>query len=289
MKIIQLDGQPYNLPERWEEIDPERLPRLIELLYLVPESGSMYHELIKAALNIRPKVWVKMMQKHFGNSVPKPVRTANAAVLSDIVQMLRWLWTQPMQTRPFESVLVGPQSYYLPEEQFRTMSYGELTDAYIHLTTFVRQLIPGDEHLNYLVATLCRPEREATGTDADWNGDRREPYNEYVSRDRISLISHVPFEERMAVMLYFASTVKGLMEQYAVFAPAAETVEDVAEEDYPGQSFMKNQHLLAEKGIFGTMQETKKTNAHEVLLFLEEHRKDLLAQIEQQRKHQNAY
>ena len=51
-------------------------------------------------------------------------------------------------------------------------------------------------------------------------------------------------------------------------------------EEYPGQSMIKNQHLLSEKHIFGGMEATKLANVHEVFQYLEEHNKDVKAEIE---------
>jgi len=163
------------------------------------------------------------------------------------------------------------------------MTYGELTDAYVHFMVFLRQIVPGDEHLNLLVATVCRPLRQGMYTaDTTWNGDHREPYNEYIAKQRTASVNEVDYAQRMAILLYFAANLKAIMNRYAVFASEAEA--DTVAEDYPGQSMLKNQHLLAEKHIFGGVLQTKEANAHEVMLFLEENRKDLLARIEREKK-----
>ncbi|MEZ0484309.1 hypothetical protein [Fibrella aquatica] len=274
---INLDGVRYNLPERWADVDPERLPRLIELVFLTPESGSMHHALIQLALNIRPKVWRKLHQKHFSPKLSPVVRHKNAAVLHELVLHLSWLFAEPMDQQPFESIQVGKQVWLLPEPGLVSMTYGEMTDLYVHLNGFIQQEPAGDERLDYLVATACRPRRRANyQSDPDWNGDHREPYNEFIVRDRIELVAKLDFNLKMAVLLFVASTFKTVMSRTALFDESAETG-DRSGEDYIGQSWIKNQHLLAEKGIFGTMKQTQGANAHEVLLFLDEHRADLLA------------
>ena len=283
MRQIDLDGVRYNLPESWDEIDSERLPRLIELVYLIPESGKMHHALIQLALNIRPKVWKKIHQKHFGPNLSATVRRKNAEVLQHLVTLLSWLWKKPMDKRPFESVSPNQEQWLLPEEGFKTMSFGELTDLYIHLQAFIQQTVAGDERLDYLVATACRPEHQGNyQTDPAWNGDRRESYNEFIVRERVKLVAKLEFPIKMAVLLYAASTIKSVMAQYNLFDDSDKS--DGTGEAYSGQGFIKNQHLLAEKGIFGNLRQTQEANVHEVLLFLEEHRADLLAKQQAQKE-----
>ncbi|WP_375445752.1 hypothetical protein [uncultured Fibrella sp.] len=283
MQQIDLDGVRYNLPERWKDVDLERLPRLIELIFLTPESGKMYHALIQLALNIRPKVWRKLHQAHFSERLSETVKRKNAEVLHLLLQQLSWLFTEPMDQQPFESLQVGKEAWLLPEPEFVTMSYGEMTDLYVHLNGFIQQQPAGDERLDYLVATACRPRRaQGYTTDPDWNGDHREVYNEFIVRDRVATVSGLDFSLKMAVLLYVASTFKDVLSRYVLFdrpsVSDATTVgiPDETGEAYIGQGFIRNQHLLAEKGIFGTMKQTQAANAHEVLLFLEEHRADMI-------------
>ena len=108
-----------------------------------------------------------------------------AVVVASLVQLLAWCWEKPMDKQPFPSITVGRSEWLLPEAGFVTMSFGELTDLYIHLQAFIQQTIAGDERLDYLVATACRPRRQrGYTTDPTWNGDNRELYNEFQTRKR---------------------------------------------------------------------------------------------------------
>jgi len=282
---IYLDNQPFEKPESWADVPSERLPDLLRLLYFTPESGSNYLEIIRLALNAKPGQWKKLMQKHFSPNMGEKAREANAVVLHGFYQSLNWMETEPIHKQPFPYVeveqvrFIGPNQtlrLILPEERFLTMSFGELTDAYIHFLAYIRQLVPGNEQLNLLIATLCRPERSSKEKQSlDWNGDAREPYNEYIVKERASLVAGLDEAVKMAILLYFAGNIKTVLDQYTVVGEG-----DGEPEAYPAQGLVKNGHLLAEKGIFGTLQQTKATNVHEVLLFLEEHRNDLLAEAE---------
>lgn len=274
MRTIHLDNTAYQLPERWADVPPERLAQLLQLVYFTPATGESYLEIIRLALNEKPRVWKLLMRKHFGPQIGKRARTANAIVLRDLYRLLGWMESEPIHERPFGSISVKGVDYLLPETGFLTMSFGELTDAYIHFLAYIRQLVPGNERLNLLVATLCRP--PAPGNrPADWNGDERELYNEYISRERAALVNELAEADKLAVLLFFAGNMKTLLGQYAIFGDG-----DGEPEEYPAQGLVKNAHLLAEKHIFGNMNGTKAANVHEVLLYLEEHRKDLLAEYE---------
>lgn len=284
MRIITFDGINYQLPESWEEVNAERLPKLIELIYLMPVSGKMYHALIQQALNIKPKAWKKLHKRHFSPKLPDWVRRQNAEVLAQLVSWLSWMWLKPMNKQPFAELIVDKHAWLLAEPDFMSMSYGELTDLYIHLQAYVEQTVPGEERLNYLVATACRP-RRARGytTDPSWNGDHREDYNEFIVRERVKLVAKVDQKKRIAVMIYVASSIKTLMSKYELFGSSSNSSSQEEPEAYGGQGFIKNAHLLAEKGIFGNLKQTQQANVHEVLLFLEEHRNDFLKQQSERR------
>lgn len=280
MRTIELDGVTYKLPQQWSEIKPDQLPRLIRLVYMTPENGAMYHQLLQALLGIHPKAWKKIHRKHFGPGLLPEVRKKNAVVLHDLLGLCKWVWETPMNQQPFAKLSVDGADWLLPEADFASMSYGELTDLYVHLHAYIEQTEVGEGELDYLVATACRPARPAVElTQADWNGDGRELYNEFMVRQRVKRLGKVAFEQKMAVLLYVASTIQAVLGRYRLFdarpglAPAPGEKASSGEE-YIGQGWVKNAHLLAEKHVFGTLRQTQQANAHEVLLFLEEYRSD---------------
>ncbi|WP_020603140.1 hypothetical protein [Spirosoma spitsbergense] len=284
MQPIQLDGQAYELPERWSELDPERIPQLLQLVYFAPATPESFHEKIRLVLGLRKKAWLKLMQKHFGPTVGKRAKEANALVLHTLKSQLRWMETEPIQEQPFASLeLDFGHTWLLPETGFLTMSYGELTDAYVYFLVWIRQLVKGDEYLDLLVAAICRPARAGDYQSApDWNGDHRELYNEFTAKERAKLLATLEPGHKMAVLLFFAGNMEHVLARYELGGGEAGEPEQ-----YPGQSWIKNSHLLATKGIFGNLEQTKAANLHDVLIFLEENRKDILAEIEH-RKQQDA-
>ena len=280
MKIIYLNEKRFELPEEWSEVKESLLPDLVRLLFAEPAGGRVYHDILRRILGYTEKRWKSLMRHYFNPKLSSEQRRANAVALSDTLTQIAWMWYEPMSAKPYEYLLVDGVPWYLPEVQFTNMSYGELTDAYIHFLAFVKQLIPGDERLNLLVATICRPEREGNYHTPDWDGDKREPYNEHLAKQRAEAVSKLSYAQRVGVLMYFAGTQKNVLQLYDVHAEGIESA--ASEEDYPGQGWKKNQHYLAEKGIFGTLPQVQKTNVHEVLLYLEELKKDFIEQKKRQ-------
>lgn len=270
-----LNGEAKQFPENWQEVKPHLLPVLLKKLFVESESPALYHELLRLNLGYSPRRWKKFCKAHFSDQVAEKKKERNAEILAFLLGRLGWMWTQSLNAQPYESVRIGGKPYLLPDAQLKTMTYGELTDAYIHMRAYIDQLEPGEKRLNLLLATICRPERQGFNYKEDpaWDGDSREPYNEHIAESRAELWAGVSLEKKIPTLLYFVAILKELIGAYQIYEDDSEQAPDSVEE-YPGQGFIKNQHLLAEKAIFGTMQQTRQANAHAVLLFLEEFKKD---------------
>ncbi|GAB4047076.1 hypothetical protein [Spirosoma litoris] len=283
MQEINFNGQAKTLPENWKEVKPEHLPRLLQLVYFTPDTPEKFHHLLQILLDMGGKQWRALMRKHFGPGIRKKVKEANAIVLHELIHQVRWMSKELTTEKPFPLLQYKEWSLLLPEEDFLTMSFGELSDAYIHFLVWIKQLVPGDTHLDLLVATICRPER--TGEywlEPNWNGDKREPYNEFMAREMAKKLSGLELSQKQLVLLYFAGNMHKVLARYELFDG-----EGGDPEEYPGQGWLKNQHILAEKGIFGTMQQAKEANLHDVLLFLEENKKDIKAANERNKREEN--
>lgn len=284
MRTAYLNERRIELPEQWSEVPLERLPRLVDLLYTQPESGEVYHEVLRLAMGFTRREWTRLSRGAFGASRSEAVKRQNAETLQELLAAVAWMWTDDLTVRPFEALhLPDGTRLLLPEEGFRTMTFGELTDAYIHLLAFTRQLVPGTERMYRLLATVCRPER-SNGllsdyrNAPDYNGDPREPYNEHRVRGREPLVARVGKAEQVAALMYFVGSLKDFLAHYDIYD--GDDADAQGDEDYPGQGLVKNAHLLAQKGIFGNLVETRVANVHDVFLFLEENHKDEKARRE---------
>jgi hypothetical protein len=275
MKDIILGNQGFRLPENWQEVDRRLLPRLLRLLYVLPETGETYHELLRISLGYTPRQWGRLMNHFLGPDRSDAQREASALALADTLNQIGWMWRADLTVRPFASVTAGGEQEWLVfEENFRSMSFGEMTDAYIHAQAYIKQLEAGDRRLDLLIATIARPERAGDyANDPAWNGDRREDYNPHLSTRRAELAGLVPWEQKIGLLMYFIGSAKDFMARFDIWAD--DGAAPPTEESFPGQSLLKNQHLLSEKGVFGTMKETKAENVYEIFQFLEEHHQDL--------------
>ncbi|WP_254561800.1 hypothetical protein [Dyadobacter diqingensis] len=286
MQEISISGQVFQIPENWQEVESKRLPELLKNLYVLPESGSTYHNILRIVLGFTPKQWKKLMQQFFGAKRSEEQKDQSTEALCQLLNLVSWLWTSELTTEPFRKFRVDGQYWHLFEEGFRSMTFGEMCDAYIHAQAFIKQLVEGEERLNLLVATICRPERAGDyDSDPSWNGDTRENYNEHLSRRRADLLKDKYMEEKVLVMVYFLGTVKNFFSYFDLFDDDGSSPS--VPEEFPGQSMIKNQHLLSQKQVFGSMDATKSANVHEVFQFLEEHNKDVKAEIARHKANQD--
>lgn len=275
MQLIYVEGREYQFPTTWADIKKKDIPAMIELVFLRGETGETYHQILRIAMCLTPLQYAQFCQRHFSKSLPENVRAANGEVLHELFLQLSWLYKEPMTVCPFESYSIEDKEYILPDEQFYAMSFAELSDAYIHMQAYVRQLIPGDERLNLLVATLLRPKRVGE-KPIDWDGDEREPYNEFIAKSRAKTMKALPDTVKVSVLVYFAACLQKMLDGYDIGGDGG------GQEAYIGQGFIKNQHLLA-KGIYGTLDNVKKANAHEVLLALQENKADAIEELKQRK------
>ena len=258
------------------------MPELLRLLYVMPENGNTYHEVLRILLGYTAKQWAKLMKKFFAKQRTEEQRERSAEALQEILGLMSWMWKGELTIPPFDGFMVDGKKWLLFEQGFKSMSFGELSNAHINAQAFIKQLIEGDERLNVLVTTVCRPEQPGDyKSNPAWNGDPREPYNEHIARHRAEQIKDGYIKEKILVLMYFLGSLKEFFSFYDLFESEANG--PAPQEDYPGQSMIKNQHLLSEKHIFGSMDATKTANVHEVFQFLEEHRKDIKAQNERVR------
>jgi hypothetical protein len=281
MKKGTLNGRKFSLPENWNEVAEsfkKQLPELLEQLYVLPESGSTYHNILRILLGYTPKQWAKLMKDFFGKNITEESIAVSTQSLFDLLNEVSWMWNSDLNVAPFKTMLVKNKKWFLFDYSFQNMSFGELSDAYIHAQAFIKQLVEGEERLNMLFATLCRPERDGDyKNDPKWNGDPREDYNSHISQHRAKDFNGLIFSQKVLALVHFMGAVKNFFSYFDLFDDDGSA--PPVPEEYPGQSMIKNQHLLSEKGIFGGMDATRSANVHSVFQFLEEHHKDVKDQI----------
>lgn len=278
---FELNGQKHSLPQSWGEVMTQDLPQILKVL-ISQADGKAYHRLLRIIMGFDEKAWQKNIGYFFeAGKVSEETKQYNAAAIYELVELLNWMWKIPLTRQPFPFIKVGKDKWFLPDEDFESMSWGELTDALIHYDVFVNQKVAGIKHLDLLVATLCRHKRKDNYLiNQKWNGDLRVPYNSFLVARNAESLKLLDFETKMSVLLFFGGASKAAMDIYDLKAAGGD---ESAAEEYPGQSFVKNTHKMAEKGIFGSFEQTRARNCHDVLIFLEEDKKDIEEQIRLQK------
>jgi hypothetical protein len=286
---VEFAGKDYQIPENWTEVPESDRLQLLGLVFAQVESGGVYHEILRIVFGFTTQKWAKLMQQYFSKRSTEERIEQNAAVLQELLHLVKWMWDRESVVRPFEYVMLKGNKELLFEEGFKSMTFGELTDAYIHAHSYIQQLEEGDKRLNMLIATLCRRERQDFSSSIEqtidgWNGDVRIPYNAYFVGKIYEEYDVLPVATKILVLVYFLSQLKDFLSYYDIYDDDGRPMA----EEYPGQGYIKNQHLLAEKGIFGNMEKTKAANVHEVFLFLEENKADIKEQMRQQKAMEDA-
>jgi hypothetical protein len=279
MKEIFISDKRFEMPENWTEIKQFLMPVLIDLVFLKPQNGSTKHEILRLCLGMTKDDWGRFNHQYFGAYLPESKREANAAILYELFMLIQWLWSEPITKQPFATIETENDTLYLPPEDFETMTWGELQDSLVFYEAYVKQLEAGDKYLDLLISSICRKKRPPKEINAiGWDGDIRLPYNEFHAKRNATLIADISYQQKLSILLFYAGTTKEILGRYEVFKTANE--DDENQEEYPGQGFEKNTHLLAQKGIFGNYDQTRHKNCHNVLIFLEENKKDMEAEKE---------
>ena len=277
MITISINGNDRDMPENWGEVPKENIAPLMNLVYLQPDNGSTTHQVLRLLLCYKPTEYAVMMRRYFNPKSTDSTREANAEALLDLTLLTKWLWQETNTARPFAYFDHALVRWQLPNERLKRMSFGELTAGFIAARGYIET--QSVAQLDRLVATICRPEASnlnVISQQPDWKGDHREPFNSYAVDARKKVMETVDFEVKALILIWFMASVKEFMSYYDIFEEGAP---DDAGEDYPAQGYIKNQHLLAEKGIFGNLDQTKEANIYDVFLFLHENHQDIKAEI----------
>jgi hypothetical protein len=150
------------------------------------------------------------------------------------------------------------RTFYGPREHFRNLSFAEFifADSY-----FVRYSQDRTQValLDKLVAVLYRPQRRHYDPNApDFGGDRREDFNEHLLEKRVSMLSALPRDEKLAIYTWYAGCRQALEYTYPdVFTSAHQEQARAKGWDYVLRELSGS--------TFGTLTETSRQNARLVL------------------------
>ncbi len=138
----------------------------------------------------------------------------NVAIVNSIKEKLRFLTGQSRLTiNLFQYFRVGMTKYYGPESKLFNVSFDEFRSAENSYLAYnnTRDI----QYLNRLVAILYRPKSgNYNPKSIDYNGDIREPFNDYLVKYRVKKIKRIPLEKKLAVHLFFTGCVAFMRDEF---------------------------------------------------------------------------
>jgi hypothetical protein len=159
------------------------------------------------------------------------------------------------------------------------ITFGEYRRAYAHFSAFNQDR--KDIYLNRLIATLYLPERsnyEDLKNSPDFDGRRREKFNQNLTEHYAELLKRVPFWQKYSIFLWFFNCdvylKNGELEldgKPISFEPLFRKTESEAEVESLDENDLGMTQLLygiAESKLFGSIAEVDKTNYIDVLTAL---------------------
>ena len=88
---IELAGEKFQLPERWDEVPIKKLPVLLETIFVKPESPETYHEVLRTVLGINESKWSKFCYHYFGKKLDDETKLHNAEALHSLLLLVSWM------------------------------------------------------------------------------------------------------------------------------------------------------------------------------------------------------
>ncbi len=138
-----------------------------------------------------------------------------------------------------------------PRESLRNVSFGEFIFADAYFLAYVTGQQPA--FLDLLVATLYRPQRRPYRPHAaTYGGDRRQDFNEYLVRRRAERLTHLPPEQKLAVLTWY----RGCREQLETDFPLVFEPSQQADVSAPGTTSWGQVLRELSGQAFGTLKET---------------------------------
>lgn len=271
---IKIGKNTYQKSNTWSDVSPEFIGRLL-LLSRLPENmrkREIWEEIVRICLNMSLNQW-------------------NVLVLSiEQWKLLKtecnWVFTEKIPNRkPFASFFYNETQYYLPDANYDNTTAIEIAWANKYYLQFAHPTTPDTTALDKLIATLCRPQRanwNAWKKNPSFDGDRREPFNDYLTTQRASELADLPFETKCTILMYFQAMNNDFMSEFSELFGSG----PAAPPRYGnGEGWLTMLKTIAQKGTFGNFSEVSKQPARLVWLFVLD---DVLDQKDEQEAQEKA-
>lgn len=268
MTPIQIGSARYNKADTWAEVAPIYIGRLLLLARFdqADRVRPIWEEIVRICLNMPVKNWEKL--------------TLSIEQWKTLKAECAWVFTEPVsKTQPYKYFVHKKVVYYLPDSNHDTTTALEIAWANMYYLQFAHPANPDLSALDRLIATLCRPQRHdwnAFKKHPNFNGDRREPFNDFLTTQRALQLSDLPIETRVAILTFFQANNNDFMEEFE---------EMFGKPDGPprygnGEGWLTMIKNIAKTGTFGNFDAVCSQPARLVWLFALDDKLDLDAQAQ---------
>lgn len=243
IEILTPDGvSRFKLPTALHELNPKQLSGFLATVFVPSENDR----------ELRERVLLAMV----GNKHKKQFDALSEVQFLALLDLLKWVPAQLEKAEPIPTeftidgvVYQGPQ----PEGSSSVLVEFVFADAYF-------ELVPDDpEKVCHLAACLYRPTLKKKGKD------KRDKFDTDDLDERAAIFAEkMPIEYKVSTVYFMRAWKEHMHAQYK------QLFENIVEDDGQGSSFDWNNAMLniAESGVFGTLEEVKYANVHEIFMFL---------------------
>lgn len=250
----KINGQPYQLPTGWAELDAAQVLGAAVPARLAGRTPAARLALLAAL--VKPGIPEKIRRRLTGEQ------------LYELTEALAWVWDAPFAEHVVEYFEYSGRTYRLPRPRLLDAVAIEYGVASIHFAAYLTH--GRAESLDQLVATLCRPPRAGYDpTDPAADGQARERYNATLAEARALVFADLPLAVKFVVLERFVAAEQFIHATYhQVFtAPEARAPTGSRPPGPPsdGGRFLELVYELAQQGTYGTYEEVAQTDVHTIL------------------------
>lgn len=254
MHTIKIDRTIFQLPSSIDELNTEQIKSLLRCKFADFTDIAKQTAFLYAILSYKQN---------------KALSLCNDVQFAQILGCLNW-FQNPFPDKPlFEKFEFEGTEYFAPQEKMQNSCIAEFVVCDNTLQSYESDAL----YLEKLTAFLFRPIDKTKIF-----GDRRVKMNTDQTIETAKAFQKLDMSYKLAALSFFMATKEYISEVYA------QAFEDDGEGEDLGGGWAYTLMTVAETKTFGTLEDVKFTNLHEVLQFLVKKKKEYQAQKRQQEK-----
>ncbi len=217
---LSINNDTYQCPSSWNELTSDQLLRIAELSPLKLSPTEFKISLLRSLLGLEAmKVKEKIIRGEtcfLFRHGRKNIYIISAVDISFIIKKFDFLFQirkdkdqkeicilrSRLTNNLIREIKVGSEKFYGPSDGLTNIIFQE----YIHTETFISKFnSTGDiAFLDKFIAVLYRPQsKDYNPVYANFNGDRREPFNDFIIDTRAATVGKIDIALRHAILLFY--------------------------------------------------------------------------------------